>query len=73
VNQSTLTPNLLYSISPTNKCEGEYKSFQNIYIFTAQAWNVVDNRNSALEYDPIALFVTPIYGKPSGNLVAETM
>lgn len=59
VNQSTLTPNLLYFISPTNKCEGEYKSFQNIYIFTAQAWNVIDNRNLGLEYDPPMPYLSP--------------
>ncbi len=33
VNQSTLSPNLLYSISPSNKCEGEHNTFRT-FIFS---------------------------------------
>jgi hypothetical protein len=62
----------ILSLPPISVKE-KYKSFQNIYIFNAQAWNVINNRNLQLEYDPDALFVTPSYRKPSGNLVAETM
>lgn len=44
VNQSTLTPNLLYSISSTDKCEGEYKTFRTFifWLHRLEMWLTIE-------------------------------